>query len=166
MSVKTTHDLLLDELRDLYHAEKQLLKALPKMAKAAKNAKLQEAFTHHREETQGQVERLEQVFDLLGKAARGKRCEAMAGLIEEGEEMMDEIQTPEVLDAALITAAQKVEHYEIASYGSARELADSLGLADVAKLLDETLAEEKAADSKLNALAIKSINKAALNVAA
>ena len=118
MAVKSVHDLLVDELRDLYHAEKQLVKALPKMAKAAKSDKLRQAFEHHLEETKGQVERLETVFDKLEMPARAKRCEAMAGLIEEAQEMIEEIKTPEVLDAALIAAAQKVEHYEIASYGS------------------------------------------------
>jgi ferritin-like metal-binding protein YciE len=166
MAVKNTNDLLLDELRDIYHAEKQLLKALPKMAKAAHANTLRQAFEHHLEETRGQVERLESIFDLLGKAARGKRCEAMAGLIEEGEEMVAEIKTPEVLDAGLITAAQKVEHYEIASYGSARELAAALGHQEVAKLLDKTLAEEKEADQKLNHLAVSDVNKTALQAAA
>lgn len=166
MAVKSTNDLLLDELRDIYHAEKQLLKALPKMAKAAHANTLRQAFEHHLEETEGQVQRLESIFDLLGKAARGKRCEAMAGLIEEGEEMVAEIKTPEVLDAGLITAAQKVEHYEIASYGSARELAAALGHQEVAALLDETLAEEKEADQKLNHLAVSDVNKTALQAAA
>lgn len=166
MTIKTTQDLLLDELRDIYHAEKQLLKALPKMARKANSDKLRQAFEAHLEETNGQVDRLEQVFELLDKPARGKRCEAMAGLVEEAQEMIDEIKTPEVLDAALITAAQKVEHYEIASYGSVAALAEALGHKDVAKLLAETLAEEKAADEKLNKLALSDINKAALQAAA
>ena len=127
MAVKSVHDLLVDELRDLYHAEKQLVKALPKMAKAARSDKLRQAFEHHLEETKGQVERLETVFDKLEMPARAKRCEAMAGLIEEAQEMIEEVKTPEVLDAALVAAAQKVEHYEIASYGSARALAEALG---------------------------------------
>ena len=166
MAVKTTEDLLLEELRDIYHAEKQLLKALPKMAKKAHSDKLRQAFEQHLEETNGQVERLEQVFELLDKPARGKRCEAMAGLIEEANEMIDEIKTPEVLDAALITAAQKVEHYEIASYGSVHALAEALGKSEAAKLLAETLKEEKAADEKLNKLAISDINRSALQAAA
>jgi ferritin-like metal-binding protein YciE len=166
MAVKTTRELLIYELRDTYHAEKQLVKALPKMAKAAKAPKLREAFEHHLEETKGQVERLEQVFEKLEARSSGRRCDAMEGLIEEAKEMIEEIKTPEVLDAALIVAAQKVEHYEIASYGSVRELAESLGEAEVAKLLDETLAEEKKADQKLNSLATSSINKSALAVAA
>jgi ferritin-like metal-binding protein YciE len=166
MTVKTARELLVDELRDIYHAEKQLLKALPKMAKAAKAAKLRQAFEHHLDETNGQIERLEEAFEKLNVRASGKRCEAMAGLIEEAKEMMEEIKTPEVLDAALIVGAQKVEHYEIASYGSARELAEALGEQEVARLLDETLAEEKKADEKLNALAISEVNKSALDLAA
>ena len=159
MAVKTTEDLLIEELRDIYHAEKQLVKALPKMAKKAHSDKLRQAFEEHLEETRGQVERLDQVFELLDKPARGKRCEAMAGLVEEAEQMIEEIKTPEVLDAALITAAQKVEHYEIASYGSVHALAEALGKSEAASLLAETLKEEKAADEKLNKLAISDINQ-------
>src|ERR687891_1992028 len=146
MTIKTTRELLLDELRDIYHAEKQLVKALPKMAKATKSDKLRQAFEHHLEETKGHVERLEQVFDQLDTRTRGKPCQAMEGLIEEAKEMMEEIKTPEVLDAALITGAQKVEHYEIASYGSVHAIAEALGQNDVKKLLEQTLDEEKAAD--------------------
>jgi ferritin-like metal-binding protein YciE len=159
-------ELLIDELRDIYHAEKQLVKALPKMAKAAKADKLRQAFEHHLEETKGQVERLEEVFEKLDVRASGKRCEAMEGLIEEAKEMIEEIKTPEVLDAALVVGAQKVEHYEIASYGSVRELAKALGENEVAKLLDATLAEEKQADQKLNSLAVSDVNKSALAAAA
>jgi ferritin-like metal-binding protein YciE len=166
MTVKTVQDLLVDELRDLYHAEKQLVKALPKMAKAAKSDKLRQAFEHHLEETRGQVERLEMVFERLELPARAKRCEAMAGLIEEAQEMIEEIKTPEVLDAALITAAQKVEHYEIASYGSVRALAQAVGQDEVAQLLAQTLAEEKSADQKLNQIALSDVNKRALEKAA
>jgi ferritin-like metal-binding protein YciE len=166
MAVKTVQDLLVDELRDIYHAEKQLLKALPKMAKAASSDKLRQAFEHHLEETRGQVERLEQVFERLEVPARAKRCEAMAGLIEEAQEMVDEIKTPEVLDAALITAAQKVEHYEIASYGSVHALAQASGREEVAQLLSQTLEEEKAADQKLNQIALSDVNKTALKTAA
>jgi ferritin-like metal-binding protein YciE len=165
MAVKTMQDLLVDELRDIYHAEKQLTKALPKMAKAAQAAKLRQAFESHLDETRQQVERLEQVFDHLSVPARAKRCEAMAGLIEEAAEMMDEVKNPAVLDAALITAAQKVEHYEIASYGSVHALAQALGQREVADLLAATLTEEKAADEKLNKLALSDINKAALQAA-
>ena len=166
MTVKTTRELLLDELRDIYHAEKQLVKALPKMAKAAKADKLRQAFEHHLDETKGQVDRLEQVFEQLDARSSGKRCEAMEGLIEEAKEMIEEIRTPEVLDCALIMGAQKVEHYEIAAYGSVCALAEALGQNDVKKLLEETLNEEKAADQKLNKLAISEINKTALAAAA
>jgi ferritin-like metal-binding protein YciE len=166
MTVKTTRGLLIDELRDIFHGEKQLVKALPKMARAAKSTKLREAFEHHLEETKGQVERLEQVFEKLDARSSGKRCEAMEGLIDEAKEMIEEIKTPEVLDAALIMGAQKVEHYEIASYGSVRALADALGQDDILQLLEETLDEEKAADQKLNKLAISEINKTALAAAA
>ena len=166
MTVRTTRELLLDELRDIYHAEKQLVRALPKMAKAAKADKLRQAFEHHLDETKGQVERLDQVFEQLDARSSGKRCEAMEGLIEEAKEMMEEIKTPEVLDCALIMGAQKVEHYEIAAYGSVCALAEALGQNDVKKLLEETLNEEKAADQKLNKLAISEINKTALAAAA
>ena len=168
MTVRTTRELLIDELRDIYHAEKQLVRALPKMAKASKAAKLRQAFEHHLEETKGQVERLDQVFEKLDTRSRlsGKRCEAMEGLIEEAKEMMEEIKTPEVLDAALIVGAQKVEHYEIASYGSVCALAEALGQNDIKRLLQQTLNEEKEADQKLNQLALSEVNKSALAAAA
>jgi len=166
MAVKSLNDLLLNELRDIYHAEKQLVKALPKMAKKAKSDQLRQAFEMHLEQTKGQVERLEQVFDKLDAPTRGKRCEAMEGLIEEAQEIMEEISTPEVLDAALITAAQKVEHYEIASYGSVCALAKALGHDDAAKLLEETLNEEKETDAKLNQIALSEVNETALQAAA
>lgn len=166
MTVKSVHDLLLEELRDIYHAEKQLVKALPKMAKAAKSDVLRQAFEDHLEETKGQVQRLEQVFEAFDVRTRGKPCEAMQGLVEEAKEMMEEIKTPEVLDAALITAAQKVEHYEIASYGSVCALAEALGETEAARLLNQTLEEEKAADRKLNEIAVSNVNKQAMKVAA
>jgi ferritin-like metal-binding protein YciE len=166
MAVKSVKDLLVDELRDLYHAEKQLVRALPKMAKKVKSDELRQAFELHLEETKGQVERLDQVFQQLDARASGKRCEAMEGLIEEAKEMMDEITTPEVLDAAMIAAAQKVEHYEIASYGSVCALAEALGQNEAAKLLEETLNEEKATDQKLNQIALTSVNQTALQTAA
>jgi ferritin-like metal-binding protein YciE len=166
MTVKTTRELLIDELRDIYNAENQLVKALPKMAKAAKSPNLRQAFELHLGETKGQVERLDRVFEQLDTRSSGKRCEAMQGLIEEAKEMIEEIKTPEVLDCALIVGAQKVEHYEIASYGSVCALADALGEKDVKQLLEETLNEEKAADQKLNKLAISEINKSALAAAA
>jgi ferritin-like metal-binding protein YciE len=166
MAVKSVNDLLLDELRDIYHAEKQLVKALPKMAKKAKSDDLRQAFEHHLDETKGHVERLDQVFQQLDARSGGQRCEAMEGLIEEAKEMMDDVTTPEVLDAAMITAAQKVEHYEIASYGSVCALAEALGHKDAARLLEETLNEEKAADQKLNQIALSGVNQAALQAAA
>jgi ferritin-like metal-binding protein YciE len=166
MAVKSVNDLLLEELRDVYHAEKQLVKALPKMAKKAKSDKLRQAIEEHLEETKGQVERLEQAFEKLEVPTRGKRCEAMEGLIAEAEEVMEEITTPEVLDAAMIAAQQKVEHYEIASYGSARALAEALGHDEVAELLEQTLDEEKQADEKLNDIALSEVNQTALQAAA
>jgi ferritin-like metal-binding protein YciE len=166
MAVRSVNDLLLDELRDIYHAEKQLVKALPKMAKKAKSDELRQAFEHHLEETKGQVDRLDQVFEQLNARSSGKRCEAMEGLVEEAKEMMEEITTPEVLDAAMIAAAQKVEHYEIASYGSVQALAEALGHKDAARLLEQTLEEEKKADRKLNQIALSGVNQTALRTAA
>jgi ferritin-like metal-binding protein YciE len=166
MPVKNVQDLLLDELRDIYDAEKQLVRALPKMAKAASSEQLRVAFEKHLEETKNQVERLEQVFDKLDTRARGKRCEAMRGLVEEASELMEEIKIPQVLDAALIAGAQKVEHYEIAAYGSVRALAEACGHQEVARLLDETLDEEKEADQKLNQIALSEVNQAALRATA
>jgi ferritin-like metal-binding protein YciE len=166
MPIKNVQDLLLNELRDIYDAEKQLARALPKMAKAASSEQLRVAFEEHLEETKNQVERLEQVFDNLDTKARGKRCEAMRGLVEEASEIMEEIKTPQVLDAALIAGAQKVEHYEIAAYGSVRALAEACGHQEPAHLLNETLKEEKAADQKLNQIALADVNPAALEAAA
>ena len=163
---KSVQDLLLNELRDLYDAEKQLVKALPKVAKAASSEQLRQAIGEHLEETKAQVQRLEDAFARLGTPARGKRCEAMRGLVEEASQMMEEIKTPQVLDAALIAGAQKVEHYEIAAYGSARALAEACGHQQVAQLLDETLEEEKAADEKLNQIALSEVNPSALAAAA
>jgi ferritin-like metal-binding protein YciE len=162
MPVKSVQDLLLNELRDLYDAEKQLVKALPKVAKAASSEQLRQALGEHLEETKAQVQRLEDAFAHLGTPARGIRCEAMQGLVDEASKMMEEIKTPEVLDAALIAGAQKVEHYEIAAYGSARALAEASGHQQVAQLLDETLEEEKAADQKLNQIALSEVNPSAL----
>src|SRR5229473_7417062 len=130
-------------MKDLYDAEKQLVKALPKMAKAASNEELKEAFESHLEETKGHVERLEQAFQLLEQKAKSKPCEAMKGLISEGQQTMQEDFSEPLLDSAIICAAQKVEHYEIAGYGTLKSWADTLGLDDVAGLLDETLEEEK-----------------------
>lgn len=154
-------DLLIHELEDLYDAEHRITKALPKMRKAAGSRELKDAFDAHLQETEGQIERLEQCFDLLGEEANRKKCHGIAGLIEEGKEEMEEDANQAVLDAALIGAAQKVEHYEIASYGTARTHAQLLGNDEVAALLEETLQEEKAADEKLTAIAEAAVNEAA-----
>lgn len=146
-------ELLIDEMRDLYDAEKQLVKALPKMAKAAASEELKEAFESHLEQTRGHVERLEQAFELLGQKAKSKPCAAMKGLIEEGQETVEEDLAEPLLDSAIICAAQKVEHYEIAGYGTLSSWARALALDDVAALLEETLNEEKEADEKLTELA-------------
>jgi ferritin-like metal-binding protein YciE len=166
MAVKTMQDLLIDELRDIYHAEKQLTRALPKLARAASNEQLKEAFTQHLEETRGQIERLEQVFELLDTRTRGKPCHAMEGLIEEAKEIMEMGLEPELLDVALIAAAQKVEHYEIAGYGTLVALAQASGFSEAAQLLQETLDEEKKTDQLLNKLAISDVNKKAMKAAA
>jgi ferritin-like metal-binding protein YciE len=158
MPLDSLRDLYVNELRDLYNAENQLLKALPRMAKAASSPELKAAFTEHLEVTRGQVGRLEQVFTELGVSPKGKKCKAMEGLIEEGKEMMQEDGEAPVRDAALIAAAQRVEHYEIAGYGCVRTFAKLLGFAEAAKLLQQTLDEEGAADKKLTQLARSVIN--------
>ena len=161
MGVKTVQDLFLEELRDIYHAEKQILKALPKMVRSASHPELKQAFEAHLEETRGQVDRLEQVFDELDTAKRGKRCEAMEGLLEEARSTMEEIEDKGVLDVGMIINAQKVEHYEIAGYGSLIALARQLGQDRVAQLLEVTLNEEKEADEKLSQVALSVANPAA-----
>jgi ferritin-like metal-binding protein YciE len=161
--VTTMDELFLDELRDLYDAEKQLTKALPKMAKAATSDELREAFENHLAETQNQVGRLEQIFEMLGEKGTGKKCAAMAGLIKEGEELVGETDGTAVRDAGLIAAAQKVEHYEMSGYGSARTHADLLGHTEAVSLLEETLNEEKQADKKLNDIAEEMVNEDAVN---
>jgi ferritin-like metal-binding protein YciE len=153
MRLRTLHDLYVDELKDLYNAERQLLKALPKMAKAASAPKLAQAFTDHLEETKGQIERLDTIFKTLDASPKGKTCKAMEGLIEEGIELMEEDAEPTVMDAGLIAAAQRVEHYEMAGYGCVRTFARLLGYKEAAGLLQETLDEEGAADKKLTTLA-------------
>lgn len=158
MELKTLQDLYVDELRDIYSAENQLIKALPKMAKAASDENLKQAFTDHLEQTKGHVERLDQLFDQLGERATGKKCKAMEGLVEEGKEMIEEDAEPEVKDAGLISAAQRVEHYEMAAYGTVRAYARILGDDQAAKLLQQTLDEEGAADKKLTKLAESVIN--------
>jgi ferritin-like metal-binding protein YciE len=162
--ITTLEDLLLDELKDLFDAENQLTKALPKMAKAASAEELKDAFQEHLEVTRNQVERLKQVFEQLGVPAKGKKCEAMKGLITEGQELMSQDVEPEILDAGLIGAAQKVEHYEMAGYGTAREIAERLGHKEAAQLLNETLKEEETTDKKLTMIARKVVNKRALSV--
>ena len=166
MAVKNMQDLLIDELRDIYHAEKQLTRALPKLARAASNEQLKEAFTQHLEETRGQIERLEQVFELLDTRTRGKPCHAMEGLIEAAKAIMEMGLEPELLDVALIAAAQKVEHYEIAGYGTLVALAQASGFSEAAQLLQETLDEEKKTDQLLNKLAISDVNMKAMKAAA
>ena len=158
MAVDSLQKLYVEELKDLYSAEKQIIQALPRMAKKASNPQLKRAFEEHLVQTQGQVERLEKIFEGLEGSPRGKKCKGMEGLLEEGKEMMAEDMTPDVLDAALISAAQKVEHYEIASYGTVRTYAKLLGRDQDARLLQQTLDEEAGADTKLTKLAESSIN--------
>ena len=153
MGLESLQDLFLHELKDVYHAEKQILKALPKMVKATENEQLKAAFEEHLEVTEKQVERLERVFELLGKPARGKKCVGMEGLIEEGAELIAEEPSPAVMDAGLIACAQKVEHYEICAYGTLCTYAEQLGLEEAKELLGDTLAEEKETDEKLSQLA-------------
>ena len=160
---KNLEDLLVEELKDLYDAEKQLTRALPKVAKAATAPELRDAIQEHLEVTKGQVQRLEQVFEQLGKPARGKPCEAMKGLITEGKELMEEDMAGELMDVGLIAGSQKIEHYEMAGYGTVRTLAQTLGHKDVAQLLDETLREEEEADKKLTSIAKKYVNVRARN---
>ena len=162
MKIKSFEDLFHHELKDLYSAEKQLTKALPKMAKAATNADLKEAFESHLEETEGQLERLEKIMSQLGvSTARVEKCKAMEGLIEDGKDIMEEDLDPQLLDAALICAAQRVEHYEIAGYGCARTFAQMLGHDDIVELLQATLDEEGTADKKLTEIAESFVNQEA-----
>jgi ferritin-like metal-binding protein YciE len=153
MSVSSMEELLIDELKDIYNAEKQITRALPKMAKATTSTKLKEAFQSHLQETQGHIERLDKVFEILGKAPRGKTCHGMQGVLEEGSEVIEETEKSPLRDAALISAAQRVEHYEMAAYGSVRAYAKILGQNEVVNLLEQTLQEEKAADEKLTSIA-------------
>jgi ferritin-like metal-binding protein YciE len=149
MTIETLDSLLEEELKDIYDAEKQLVRALPKMAKAASNEQLKSAFQEHLEQTKGHVERLEQIFGLLEVKPKGKPCAAMKGLITEGQETMEEDASEAVLDAMLITAARKVEHYEISGYGTLRSIAEKIGNTEVAELLQITLNEEEQTDQKL-----------------
>lgn len=158
MAAKTLDTLFHETLKDIYYAERKILKALPKMARGAESPELKAAFEKHRDETQGQVERLQQVFEIIGKRAQGKTCDAIEGILAEGEEIMDEFKGEPALDAGLVGAAQAVEHYEIARYGTLKRWAEELGMPDAAKLLDETLQEETKTDLDLSKLAQKAAN--------
>ena len=161
MAEKTLHDLFHDTLKDIYYAEKKILGALPKMAKVAQSEELKAAFVKHRGETEGQVQRLEEIFRIIEEKAVGKKCPAIDGILEEGSELMDEYKGSAPLDAALIGSAQAVEHYEIARYGTLKCWADELGLEDASALLAETLEEEEQTDENLTALAESSVNERA-----
>ncbi len=165
-TTKTMKDLLLTFMQDVYYAERQILKALPKMAKASGSEELKNALLHHREETQGQVDRLQKAFEALGKRARGITCEAINGLIEEGEEVIEDFPEGHVRDAGIVACAQAVEHYEMARYGTIVAWAKAVGAEDVARLMQETLEEEKKADTTLNQLARREINQQAVRQAA
>ena len=155
MKMEDLKDLFIDELKDLYSAENQITKALPKMAKAATSPDLRKGFELHLEQTHGQIARLERIFEELGESPKGKKCHGMEGLLEEGKELMGEDAEPEVMDAGLISAAQRVEHYEIAGYGTVKTYAKLLGMAKAADLLEQTLNEEKETDTKLTGLSGK-----------
>jgi ferritin-like metal-binding protein YciE len=157
----TLADLFHDTLKDIYFAERQILKALPKMARAAQSEQLKQGFLKHKEETEGQVERLQQVFDIIGKRAQGKTCEAIQGIIAEGEEIIEEFKGTVALDAGLISSAQAVEHYEIARYGTLAAWARQLGYTDAVPLLEATLKEESKTDATLSKLAEAAVNAAA-----
>ncbi|MBB3455344.1 ferritin-like metal-binding protein YciE [Rhizobium sp. BK313] len=158
---KTLEDLFYDTLQDIYFAERQILKALPKMARAAQSSELKAGFEKHREETEGQVERLQQIFELMGKRAKGKTCEAIQGIIAEGEEIIEEFKGTPALDAGLISSAQAVEHYEMARYGTLKTWAQTLGLKDAVSLLDQTLQQETNTDKTLTKLAMTAANQKA-----
>lgn len=158
MPEKDLNALFLDTLKDIYYAEKQIYKSLPKMARAAQSDQLRSAFEKHHDETEGHIERLEQVFELLGKPARGKKCDAIEGILDEGKEVMEEYDDTPALDAGLLAAAQAVEHYEISRYGTLKTWAGKLGLNEAVKLLDETLAEEKKTDDTLTKIAVSAVN--------
>lgn len=165
MKVDSLHKLYVHQLKDLYNAEKQLTQALPKMAKNAQHDELKSALEEHLKETEHQIERLEKVFSDLDFAPTGETCKAMQGLVEEGEEALEVTQDKDVRDAAIIASAQRVEHYEIAGYGTARTFAELLGRDSDARVLEEILNEEKAADKKLNSIAINVVNRDALETA-
>ena len=158
---KTLQDLFLDTLKDIYYAERQIVKTLPKMAKAATAPELKAGFEKHLEETHGHVERLEQIFELLGKAPRGKTCDAILGIIEEGKDIIEEFKGTVALDAGLVSSAQAVEHYEMARYGTLKTWAQQLGMKEAVQLLDATLQEEIATDKTLSQLATSQVNQKA-----
>tara|TARA_R110002124_G_scaffold114535_25_gene269472 strand:+ start:1955 stop:2446 length:492 start_codon:yes stop_codon:yes gene_type:complete len=158
---KTLQDLFLDTLKDIYYAERQIAKTLPKMAKAATAPELKAGFEKHLEETHGHVERLEQIFELLGKAPRGKTCDAILGIIEEGKDIIEEFKGTVALDAGLVSSAQAVEHYEMARYGTLKTWAQQLGMKEAVQLLDATLQEEIATDKTLSQLATSQVNQKA-----
>jgi ferritin-like metal-binding protein YciE len=158
MAEKDLSALFLGTLKDIYYAEKQIYKSLPKMAKAADSDQLRAAFEKHHDETEGQIERLEKIFELMGKPARGKRCDAIEGLLDEGKEIMDEYAGTPALDPGLLAAAQAVEHYEISRYGTLKAWAEKLSMTEAVKLLGETLAEEKKTDDALSKLAVAALN--------
>ena len=162
MSLESLEELFIEELRDIYNGEKQILRALPKMAKAAESPELGDAFTKHLKETEGQVQRLERIFQGLGQAVRGKTFKGIQGILEEGKELLEKEDPGPVLDAALVAGAQKVEHYEMAVYGCLRTYAQLLGNDEAARLLEQTLNEEEAADQKLTQLGESGINEAAV----
>ncbi len=162
--VKTIEQLLVEELKDLYSAETQITKALPKLAKAASSPDLKSAFEQHLKQTEHQIERLDKAFKILGASPKGKTCEGMKGVLAEGADVLDETSTGDIQDVALISAAQRVEHYEMAGYGAVRSYAETLGQQEIADLLQETLEEEKAADKKLTGIAHK-LNGRALRAA-
>jgi|ERR1051326_5897682 ferritin-like metal-binding protein YciE len=166
MKMETLEDLFLDELRDLYDAEKQLVKALPKMASAASSSQLRTAFESHLRETEAQVSRLERIFEQLDEKPSGQSCDAMKGLIKEGDKITSNVDASPLRDAGLIGAANRVEHYEMAAYGTARTFAEMLGYDDAAQLLEQTLEEEKEADRKLTEIAEQMVNENALQVGA
>jgi ferritin-like metal-binding protein YciE len=161
MTPHKLEDMFLMTLKDIYHGEKQILKALPKMAKHAESEQLKQALQHHLQETKGQVDRIEKVFQHLGKPARGETCEAIKGLIEEGEEVMEKADNGPVCDAGMIAAGQAIEHYEIARYGTLVAWARQLGMMEASDLLEKTLDEEKKADAKLNEIALQEVNRKA-----
>ncbi|MGA8730415.1 MAG: ferritin-like domain-containing protein [Terracidiphilus sp.] len=163
-TVDTMEKLFVQELKDLYSAENQITKALPKMVKAAASNELKSAFEHHLKETEGQIQRLDKVFEILGTSPKGKTCDGMKGVLEEGNQMLSETAEGDVRDAALISAGQRVEHYEMAGYGTVRAYAERLGKSQIVKLLEQTLEEEKAADKKLTEIS-KKVNPAARETA-